>query len=272
MKNLFAFISALLLFSVLSSCDREDSFLIPENQDIPLLEKLKHSDTTYKIFTYTDNNLLFEEKSKFFYQKHVYNKSNQLIRKEWYTDASVYSSSSYVIEEAQQRTEWVSPDNTERDMYKTYEYNDAGELITIIMNRENHEPAKTEYSYNLNGQIEKESHYYQGELSSYSLYTYDNRGNVKKLEKYSIDSNGNEILSTSTEFDYDDKYNPYRAFSRLCQPGKYTNVNNIIKETYRIHFDPGPGVDNVQSTEFTYEYNDSGYPISQDGLIEFVYK
>lgn len=44
-------------------------------------------------------------------------------------------------------------------------------------------------------------------------------------------------------------------------PGKYTNPNNIIKETYTIYFEVDQFVEKVQEIKYTYEYNRKGYPV-----------
>ena len=54
-------------------------------------------------------------------------------------------------------------------------------------------------------------------------------------------------------------------------PGIYTNENNIVKETLTL-MDNTPGVDSIQVTESTYEYNDQGYPVTKDGFIRYEYK
>ena len=61
------------------------------------------------------------------------------------------------------------------------------------------------------------------------------------------------------KYEFDKKNNPFKVFKRLLLPGKYTNENNIIKKTVTLYFDVS-GVDKVQVTESTYEYNNEGYP------------
>jgi hypothetical protein len=55
--------------------------------------------------------------------------------------------------------------------------------------------------------------------------------------------------------------NPYLSFRRFMTPGKYTNQNNITRETYTIHFDVDQWTEKVQVQNNTYEYNSSGYPV-----------
>ena len=79
-------------------------------------------------------------------------------------------------------------------------------------------------------------------------------------------------LWTTTEYEYDSMHNPYQAFKPLMSPGKFTNPNNIIKETYTIHFEVDQWTQKVQVNNNSYEYNDKGYPIKVNGDAEYVYK
>jgi len=55
-------------------------------------------------------------------------------------------------------------------------------------------------------------------------------------------------------------------------PGKYTNQNNITKETYTIHFEVDPWSENIHVAENSYEYNEQGYPVKVNGNVTYVYK
>ena len=79
-------------------------------------------------------------------------------------------------------------------------------------------------------------------------------------------------LTTTTEYEYDNMHNPYQSFKRLITPGIYTNQNNIVKETYTLHFEIDQFTEKVQITENLYEYNDMGYPVMVNGLKEYVYR
>ncbi|MBK7626042.1 MAG: hypothetical protein IPJ16_02370 [Bacteroidales bacterium] len=82
--------------------------------------------------------------------------------------------------------------------------------------------------------------------------------------------NGSPVVSSTEQFEFDDKNNPYKAFKRLLQPGVYTNENNIIKKTLTLNINVA-GVDKIQVTESTYEYNLQDYPIKK-GDVKFEYK
>jgi hypothetical protein len=67
-KILLLFFFSLLLFS----CEK-DKQLIIENTDIPLISRVLIDGEIYMEYTYSDANLVTEEKSKFRYTKHTYN-------------------------------------------------------------------------------------------------------------------------------------------------------------------------------------------------------
>ena len=123
-KAVFLFFFSLIFFS----CEKDEP-LIVENTDIPLISKVLIGDETYMEYSYNDANLVTEEKSKFHYTKHTYNNMNQLIKSDIYWDISIASSDSHVLEAAMNRTEWVSPDNTQISISHSLEYNSKGQLI-----------------------------------------------------------------------------------------------------------------------------------------------
>ena len=86
--------------------------------------------------------------------------------------------------------------------------------------------------------------------------------------QYELDKSGKSILFVTREYEFDNKFNPYRSFKSLMIPGKNTNYNNIKKETYTLHV-----MDNQkQVNEFVYEYNGKGYPVRVNKTTEYLYK
>jgi hypothetical protein len=268
MKNL-TFLSLLLL--ILIACEK-DEHLIVENTVIPLLEKVVFGDVVYLEYTYNDANLLFEEKSKFHYTRHSYNDINQLVKSDFYWDISMASSDISVIEAAMKREEWVNPDNTPKSLTHSLEYNNNGQLIRKSYIRPSaSNPEYNEFSYE-NDRISRQTMYWENRISGYIDYIYDERGNLIRETKYYVSAEGVTELLTTTEYEFDGMNNPFQAFKRLMRPGKYTNPNNILKETYTIHFNVDQWIEKVQITSNTYEYNDAGYPVRVNGEIEYIYR
>ena len=262
----------LLLFLpvILISCEKENSLII-ENTDVPLLSRVVFYGENYHVYSYYVNNLICEEKSKFNYTKHHYNDKNQLTKSDYYYDPAMFSSSSFTLYAAMQRKEWLDPDNFDVSLTKKFEYENDGRLIRVRYIRPSSAgPEYSEFTIE-NDMIIRQSMYWQNALSSYIEYSYDANGNLLKAERYSLTPGGDAELRTTNEYEYDDMRNPFQSFRRLITPGKYSNRNNILQETYTIHFEIDPWTQKVNITNYTYEYNDMGYPVKVNGEIEYVY-
>ena len=268
MKKFLLILSCTLIFI---SCEKDKESII-ENTDIPLISKVLIGGEIYLEYTYNDENLLTEEKSKFHYSRHFYNNNNQLIKSDFYWDISMASSDSRVIEAAMNRIEWVSPENTPKSISHKFEYNKKEQLLRKSFVRPSGNNSDfMEFQYE-NDRIVRAKGFNNNSISGYTDYQYDEYGNVIRLTKYIVSSSGIEELSTTTEYEYDNMHNPYQSFRRLMTPGIYTNPNNITKEIYTLNFDVGPSIEKVQITEYTYEYNADGYPVKVNGVTEYVYK
>jgi hypothetical protein len=255
----------------LYSCGKEKKVIV-ENTGIPLISKVLIYGVSYYEYTYNDANLLSEEKSKFNYTKHNYNEKNLLTTSDYYMDPGMFSSDSRVAEASMNRKEWVNPGNSAKSLTKSSEYNDKDRLTRVTYNRPSVTgPEYSEFSFE-NDRISRQNMYRQNELSHYIDYIYDEKGNLIKETKYRVISAGIAELLTTTEYVFDNMHNPFQAFNRIMTPGKYTNSNNIIKETYTIHFEVDQFTQKVQITNNTYEYNEKGYPVKVNGEAEYAYK
>jgi len=253
------------------SCEKEQ-YLFSWNKDVPLLRKEVIDGESYMEYSYTAANLISEEKSRFFYTKHTYDDENRLIKSEFYMDPAMFSSSSFVIEEAMKRKEWVNAGNTSKNLTKTYEYKDNGQLYRINFIRPSvNDSEYSEYTWE-NDRISRQSMYRKRLLNGYIDFLYDDRGNLIKATKYYVPASGFPELSTTNEFEYDYMGNPFQSFNGIMTPGKYTNPNNIVKETYTIHFEVGQSVQKVTIRTNSYRYNKDGYPEKVNDEVKYVYE
>lgn len=254
---------------LLVSCEKERLVLM-ENTDIPLISKVLVNGETFKLFTYNESNLVTEEKTKYHYTRHSYNDNNELTSSEFYFDMSMASSDSRVIEAAMNRKEWVSPENTEKSLTKTFAYLDQKTRVNFNRNSQG-QPEYSEFIFE-NGRAVRQIMYWGGPVSGYINYFYDDRGNVVREDRYLVPDGGGAILNTTTEYEYDHMMNPFRAFRKLITPGIYTNINNIVRETYIIYFDVPPGTGQTHITEYSYDYDLQGYPVTVNGDTEYIYR
>ena len=270
--NIMKRIVLLLFFALmLFSCEKE-TYLSVENSDIPLLSKIKVDGKLFLEYGYNYANLVTEEKTKFHYTRHFYNDDNQLKTSEFYMDPAMFSSLWSVVEAAMNRKEWINPDNTEKSLTQTFDYNDNGQLARKTYTR----PSVTNSEYSEftfdNDRISRQTMYWQNEMSFYIDYIYDEKGNLIKESKYRVPLTGIAELWTTKEYEYDNMHNPFLAFKRLMSPGKFTNPNNITKETYTLYFEVDQWTQKVSVISNSYEYNDKDYPIKVNGEAEYVYK
>lgn len=266
--NIMRKIALIITISLaLFSCRKEKQLII-ENTDIPLISKVLVAGVSNYEYSYNEANLLSEEKSKFHYTKHNYNDKNLLTTSDFYVDPAIFSSSS----PASDRKEWVNPDNTAKSLTKSFEYNDKYQLLRVAYNRPSVSNSEySEFTFE-NERISRQTMYWKDELSYYIDYLYDEKGNLTKESKYYVPSTGIAELWTTTEYEYDNMQNPFQSFKRLMTPNKFTNQNNITKETYTIHFEVDQWTQKVSIINNSYEYNDKGYPIKVNGEAEYVYK
>ena len=253
----------LLLFGIiiLSSCEKDN---LNKYRDTPLLSDIYFDRQLCVEYTYNDLCLITEEKAQNYYTKHNYNLKNMLMSSEYY----------YVINLIY-RTGWVNPSNNMAKIQtRLYEYNSEGILTNITDILPTTQPTYlklySEFSYEDN-RISRQTIYTQNEISSYIDYEYDEKGNMIKETRYNISSEGIGEIWTATEYEFDDKHNPYLAFKNLALPGKYTNPNNITKETYTFY----RGIDissQHKATTYSYEYNSEGYPTKVNGKEVYIYK
>jgi hypothetical protein len=260
---------SILLTSIFIACSHETETQPGiENECVPLLVKEIYSDDLYWEYTYNEANLLREMKTRFCYSSYVYNDENQLISYDCYEDSRIYSSVWVVAESALHRTDWVTPQNTPLSAKGFYTY-DHGKLQKIAVHR-GQCLSISGFTYDNCGRITRQTFLNGDDPTGYFEYEYDDAGNVVLKKNFSI-SGGETILATTVAYEYDDKSNPFKAFSRLLLPGIYTNENNVVRETLTLYFD-APGVDSVQVTESTYEYNEHGYPVKKDNMIRYEYR
>lgn len=257
-------IASLILSIFLFSCDKYDSEILNGTDSVLIRQVFFDSELVYE-YTYNGANQIVEEKSKWHYTKHNYNE-NKLISSDYYVDPGMFSSSSYMLDSAMNRKEWVNPSNTEKNSTMTYYYDDNNKLI-----KSSNYLGYSVYSYDSNNRISRRTFYHDQKESGYIDFLYDEKGNVIKRNHYYILDSGESELQTTTEYEFDNKHNPYKAFSSLMTPGLYTNINNITKEVYTLHFEVDQTIQKVQVTENVYDYNEKGYPIRKNGTVEYRY-
>ena len=191
------------------SCEKEQTPVV-ENVGLPLIVKEIYSDDLYNEFTYNEQNLLKERKSKWFYTLYHYNANNQISSYEMYEDPGIYSSNWATAEAAMNRKDWVTPQNTEISGKAIFKYQGEN-LKSITVTRAHSDIQNTsEFTYDSNGRIVNQIFSSNGEMvKGRKVYTYDDHGNVISEEQYY-----SSALLFTKSFEYDDRHNPFKVFNR----------------------------------------------------------
>jgi len=270
MKRIIIVIS-LLCAVAFFSCENEMKVSVIRG-DSGLVGKVLINGELYKEYIYNASDLITEEKTKFIFISHSYNKNNELIESGIYIDPAMYSSNSAVVEASVQRKEWVNSYNTEKNLTQKFEYDQDRHLIKKSYFR----PSVTTIEYSEfiweNDRIIRQILYFNNVQSGYVDYYYNAAGNLTKEAKCLLYQGSTTEFCTTTEYEYDNMKNPFQSISPLRMPGINTNPNNITKEIYTILSDNGSSVERVVTVLTAYEYNNKGYPVRVNGETEFIYR
>ena len=167
---------------------------------------------------------------------HHYNARNQVVSTDYYGNNGILNSDPNIFQTALSQDVMVTPDNGSKEGTFNYEYNDNEQLIKSTYSRTSSVNSEySEFSYDVNNRISTQTLYWNNKKTGYIDYTFDGKGNLIKENLYNLSATGVAELSTTTQYEFDNKQNPYQSFSKLMTPGINTNQNNIIKETYTIH-------------------------------------
>lgn len=257
------------------SCKKEDPFDYgnPADKKNPLLSRVIIDNQPYNEFIYTKSGLINEEKSNFDYKQHQYNDKDQIISTDFYSNNDILSSNPQIFETAITRKEWVIPGTDNKNGSIKYEYGDNNKLMrTAFSGPSSGSSESSEFSYDPNNRICRQTLYWKNVQIGYIDYSYDSKGNLIKESLFNIASGGSAELSSTTQYEFDNQQNPYRCFRGLVMPGIYTNRNNIVKETSTILPGTGEVTGKTEVISNSYEYNASGYPTSKNGNVVYLYK
>ena len=125
-----------------------------------------------------------------------------------------------------------------------------------------------EYSYTdakLTSTVFKADYYGQAVISSKSVISYEGENAIKIVEYINNYITGSLEQSRILDFEYDDKKNPSKGMGEdnIAADVRFLSKNNITKMTIT---NQNGIVDNVNSFNYTYEYNDNDYPTKVNSL------
>jgi len=272
LKNIYI---VLLLAAVIYSCKKEEigTVTAPVKASAPVLTKVLVDNQATDEYVYNDSNLVVQQKSISSLSVNHYNSEGLLTSTLYYGNDDILSSDAQVSQAAANNQSIVTSATGKIGGTITYVYNINGQLIkTTYSQQSNSIVESSDFTYDNNNRIMRQTTNWGGTATGYTDYMYDGVGNLATENLYNLSATGAAELITTTQYAYDKQPNPYKTVSKLTIPGINTNENNIVKQTYTIHLPADHGPDNVSITENTYAYNATGYPISQNGNVQYIYK
>jgi hypothetical protein len=274
MKQLLKTISfATIILIFITSCDKED-FKEGDFKDHDFIKSEVSNDNITSIYKYNAKGKIAETEGVYYYNKYVYDNDGLLISIETAVNPSLLSSSFSV-----DKTELMTEENSTISNRQIFKYDESGRLIEI----ENYTKtegkfvlrSKQSFEFNFGKIVKSKLHNEDGEITQFTVYGYDQNGNVVNEKYYSqlFTESAQAILISEASYKFDNKNNPFKIFNALGQPALYTNSNNII-ETNLIRHEEVPGFEKYSNSITSYEYNRNNYPIrvvTENGEYDYRY-
>jgi hypothetical protein len=280
MKNRIKFLGlVVVVLTIVISCSKDDNVVTSGSKDdniVNFIDKnysIKSTFANGKIsekYIYNENGKIIESQSFYFYEKLTYDDNDRLVKRE----AAVDRNSSI-----NDKSELMTSQNTTFTEYFIFEYSGAGKLITqknyFKKNDKFEYTSMISFEYEGDKIVKWNSYYPNNVIDQYHTFEYDRNGNVTKDKYYyflyTLGAEPKLLLVSEESFKYDDKNNPYIIYKDLGRPGLFSNTNNII-ETNSVLYIDDPIVGELSTSKTTYEYNDKGFPIKVNGVLEYKYE
>jgi hypothetical protein len=262
----------LLLAGTFYSCQKE-IFEDDMHTDDPRLVKIQTANIPFYEYSYTSADMVIEERSTYNFINYSYNELAQIVTVDYNSDFDLLSEDKKVLEKALNKKGLLNITDSESGGVLKYKYDNNGKLKSSHFFESSASSQEySEFTYDDNSRIGRQTLFWDNKITGYIDYLFDRKGNLIIETLYSTTSEGIPELSTTTEYEFDDYKNPFKSIYKLLIPGINTNTNNILKETYTIHFKPGEGTDITQTSVNSYEYNNRGYPVRKNGNIDYLYE
>jgi hypothetical protein len=259
-----------LLTIFITSC-KEDEKIVLINNESPLLRQIIIDRQPAYEYTYNGSGLLIREKGRYILTEYLYNDKYLPSLAVQYVNYDILSQDPAIAAAALNRKDLMTAAASGKGGKTSFLYNGDGKIVEAIYTPVSGAVQNSELFTDQEGRVTKQILYLADKEAGHIEYTYDGNGNLTLEKVFGINSYGDQELITVTGFEYDDKVNPYKSAGRVSLPGPGTNSNNVTRETRTIHINNGQGSTRVDVTEYSYKYNDRGYPVSRNGNIEYVY-
>jgi hypothetical protein len=225
-----------------------------------LISQVNSGDLAVHGLTYNNNCLIYESTEPYMYKRFLYNDQNILTKVE-----VAFSFNAFSCVMVPGLSTESDPRKASISQYSEFEYDDALKLVKksnyFINNKIPKLTSYQTYDYDNDKIIKSSTFNPQGLLTQFNEYTYDERGNIIRDDLFT--NNSAIKLVNSVFYEFDNKNNPYQVFACEGSPGKYTNRNNIVKET-SVYYNGTAETHNERL--IVYEYNSLDYPVKINAL------
>jgi YD repeat-containing protein len=227
------------------------------------------------VYIYNPSGKISEVQSIHGYQKYHYNSKGLLQKEESAMDPSLLSSSRVVGTDRNKKM--MTAENSKMDFYRTFEYNTIGKP-TKIKHYASKQGGAFEHTstttlvYSNANIIRKNSCDNMGNVDQFTEFQYDNKGNVITEEYYVRSTkNAKPTLISRTFYKYDDKRNPSVIYRDRVRTLYDTNTNNVI-ESIHVLIGSADRQGQTSTTKTSYKYDAEGFPIEQNGRLQYQYE
>jgi hypothetical protein len=235
--------------------------------DNSLIRSVKSGNIDNEQLVYNGNCQVYEYIQEFMYKKYIYNDQNQLKKVEIVVSTNP---ASCFMQPGATGEVFTDPRKAKPGQNYTFEYDASGNRIkkSVFFLRDGTMQLTSYQTYEYQNNLISAIHIFntQDQLMQKYVYIYEN-GNVSQEKYYSVENGTTEKLLRVHSYKYDDRLNPYKVLVSEGQPGIYTNNNNILSDSVKHFYND---VVNEYVTNYTYEYNTSGFP-SKVNNMSYIY-
>lgn len=236
--------------------------------DNSLIRKVRAGEFDNQQITYNSHCQVTEYLERIFFKRYFYNGSNQLVKVE---TAIAGDPLSCFLQTGASGESTVDPRKAKPALYSLFEYDASGKIHKKTDGYYADGVAKSStyriYEYQDN-KISCIRVYTSNDiLNQRYVFTYTGE-NLTHTDYYVTNTGDTEHLFTTYDYTFDDRFNPYILFAIEGDPGKYTNVNNILSETVKYY--SNGVVSSTNTNDYAYEYNAAGYPSKMNNM-NYIY-
>ena len=268
-------VSISLILFIFTSCEKNDeNSNVIDFQSSTLVRQIQDVDGSedfMEVFTYYNTGKIFEHLERYMYRKFLYNDMGLLEKVEIAVSINPLSCA---IVPGTSMEDGDDPRKAPVSQYLEFDYDEENKLIQKTARYIYADIDQIMYYeqmvYDGDLILRRNTYNINDELTQFKIYGYDDRGNLIKEESYyNYFEEPEWYLSDSVVYECDTMPNPLNVFSPLCEPGEYTNPNNILKKKF-YNLDNNGFMTFSHSFDYTFKYKSNGYPESVNNLI-FVY-